>query len=121
MDAAVDSYLPRYFAPRVYQKRPELVERIHALMQWQDARGYAQLVRGMTERLDSHDVLDDVRVPAFVIAGAEDTISKPRLRAAADAMCAKFMVFSHGGHLPVWEAPDATADALLSFAQRARG
>jgi hypothetical protein len=47
MDAAVASDLPRYFAPAVYRERPELVERVRAIMQRQNARGCAQLVRGM--------------------------------------------------------------------------
>jgi 3-oxoadipate enol-lactonase len=122
MDAAVESYLPRYFAPHVYRERPELVERARALMQRQDARGCAQLVRGMKERLDSHDLLDDVRVPALVIAGAEDHYLKAEtLRTTADAMRAEFVLLDRVGHLPMWEAPDATADALASFARRARG
>jgi pimeloyl-ACP methyl ester carboxylesterase len=122
MDAAVESYLPRYFAPHVYEQRPDLVERARALMQRQDAHGCAQLVRGMKERLDSHDLLDDVRIPALVIAGAEDHYLKPEtLRETARAMRAEFVLLDHAGHLPMWEAPDATADALASFAQRARG
>jgi len=121
MDAAVESYLPRYFAPHVYQERPDLVERARALMQRQDAHGCAELVRGMKERLDSHDLLDDVRVPALVIAGAEDHYLKGEtLRATADAMRAEFVLLDRAGHLPMWEVPAETADALASFAQRAR-
>jgi 3-oxoadipate enol-lactonase len=122
MDAAVESYLPRYFAPRVYRDRADLVERARSLMARQNARGCAQLVRGMKERLDSHDLLEDVHVPALVIAGAADTYLKPEtLRETADAMRAEFVLLDDVGHLPMWEAPEKTADALASFAQRARG
>jgi 3-oxoadipate enol-lactonase len=122
MDAAVESYLPRYFAPHVYTERPDLVERARALMRRQDARGCAELVRGMKERLDSHDLLEDVRVPALVIAGGEDHYLKAEtLRETARAMRADFVLLDRAGHLPMWEEPGATADALASFAQRARG
>jgi len=122
MDAAVESYLPRYFAPHVYRERPELVERARALMQRQDARGCAELVRGMKERLDSHDLLEDVRVPALVIAGGEDHYLKAEtLRETASAMRAEFVLLDRAGHLPMWEEAGVTADALASFAQRARG
>ena len=123
MDAAVESYLPRYFAPSAYRERPELVERVRAIMQRQNARGCAQLVRGMKERLDSHDLLEDVRVPALVIAGAQDVYLKPQtLRETAAAMGgAAFVELDGVGHLPMLEAPAETANALATFAQRVHG
>ncbi len=123
MEPAVASYLPRYFAPSVYGDRPELVERGRAMMLRQNAAGCAQLVRGMKERLDSHDLLADVTVPGLVIAGDVDAYLQPdSLRATAAAMPdAEFVQLQDVGHLPMWEAPEATADALARFAQRARG
>ncbi len=122
MDAAVASYLPRYFAPQVYRERADLVERGRAMMQRQNPHGCAQLVRGMKERLDSHDLLGDVEVPALVLAGGADSyLGAETLRATAAAMRdAAFVLLEDAGHLPMWEAPAATAEALASFAQRAR-
>ncbi|HEY0395001.1 MAG TPA: alpha/beta hydrolase [Candidatus Elarobacter sp.] len=121
MDAAIESYLPRYFAPHVYGERPDMVQRARALMAKQSPRGCAQLVRGMKERLDSHDLLEDVVVPALVVAGGEDRYLEPgRLRETAAAMHAEFVLEAEVGHLPMWEAPAETADALASFAQRVR-
>jgi 3-oxoadipate enol-lactonase len=123
MDAAVESYLPRYFAPRVYLERPDVVERAKALMRNQSPRGCAQLVRGMKERLDSHDLLADVRVPALVIAGAQDAyLGAESLReTAAEINGAVFVQLDAVGHLPMFEAPEATANALAGFAQRVHG
>ncbi|MDQ6926790.1 MAG: alpha/beta hydrolase, partial [Candidatus Eremiobacteraeota bacterium] len=123
MEAAVASYLPRYFAPSVYRERPELVVRVRAIMQRQSARGSAQLVRGMKERLDSHDLLEDVRVPALVIAGAQDAYLKAEtLREIAAAIAgAAFVQLDGVGHLPMFEAPAETANALATFAQRVHG
>ncbi|MBV8368642.1 MAG: alpha/beta fold hydrolase [Candidatus Eremiobacteraeota bacterium] len=121
MDAAVESYLPKYFAPHVYRERPELVERARAIMLRQDPRGAAELVRGMKERLDSHDLLEDIRVPALILAGGEDAYLKPEtLRQTAAAMRAEFVELQRVGHMPLLEAPQQTADALASFAQRVR-
>ncbi|HWT04376.1 MAG TPA: alpha/beta hydrolase, partial [Xanthomonadales bacterium] len=112
MDAAVESYLPRYFAPGVYRERPELIERARALMLAQNPRGCAQLVRGMKERLDSHDLLEDVRVPALVIAGAQDSyLNTETLRATAAAIAgATFVQLDGVGHLPMLESSNKTAD-----------
>jgi pimeloyl-ACP methyl ester carboxylesterase len=123
MDAAIESYLPRYFAPRVYRDRPDLVERARAMMARQNPRGCAQLVRGMQQRLDSHDLLEDIGVPALVIAGGADSYLDARtLRETASAIRgAEFVLLEDAGHLPQWEAPERTADALASFAQRVQG
>jgi 3-oxoadipate enol-lactonase len=122
MDAAIESYLPRYFAPRVYHEHPELVERARGIMQRQNPRGCAQLVRGMKERLDSHDLLEDVHVPALVIAGALDAyLQTETLREIAAAIDgAEFVQLDAVGHLPMIEAPKATANALADFARRLR-
>jgi len=123
MEAAVESYLPRYFAPAVYRDRPELVARARAVMLRQDPRGCAQLVRGMHERVAGDDLLGDIRVPALILAGAQDAyIASDTLRATAAAISgAAFVLLDGVGHLPMFEAPQATADALASFAQRVRG
>jgi pimeloyl-ACP methyl ester carboxylesterase len=122
MDAAVESYLPRYFAPHVYADRADLVERVRAIMQRQNARGCAQLVRGMQQRLDSHDLLEDVHTPALVVAGGQDGYLQPEtLRATAEAISgAVFVELERVGHLPMLEAPQATAHALAAFAAECR-
>ena len=123
MEAAIDSYLPRYFAPHVYRDRPDLVERARGMMARQDPRGCAQLVRGMQQRLDSHDLLEDIDVPALVIAGGADSyLDAATLREIASAIRgASFVLLEDVGHFPQWEAPERTADALASFAQRVQG
>jgi pimeloyl-ACP methyl ester carboxylesterase len=123
MEAAIESYLPRYFAPGVYRERTDLVERARALMARQDPGGCAQLVRGMQQRLDSHDLLEDIDVPALVIAGGADSyLDANALRATAAVIRgAEFVLIDEAGHLPQWEAPERTADALAAFAQRVHG
>jgi pimeloyl-ACP methyl ester carboxylesterase len=122
MDAAVESYLPRYFAPQVYRDRPELVDRARALMAKQNPRGCAQLVRGMKERLDSHDLLPDIDVPALIVAGGADHyLPADALRTTAAAIRdARFVLADGVGHLPMWEAPALTSDALHELVQRVR-
>jgi pimeloyl-ACP methyl ester carboxylesterase len=122
MEPAIASYLPRYFASGVYREHPELVERVRAIMARQDPAGCAQLIRGMKARLGSADLLEDVHVPALVVAGGQDTyISPESLRETAAAMRdATYVLLEEAGHLPQLESPQRTADALAEFAARVR-
>ncbi len=121
MDAAVESYLPRYFAPHVYRDRPDLVERARALMQKQNPPGCAQLVRGMKERLDSHDLLEDIGSP-----GARDRRRRGQLSQTRDAARDRRGDSRRGVRAArkrrpppnVGSAGQKTADALALFAQR---
>ena len=120
MDAAVASYLPRYFAPHVYRENAALVERARALMARQNPRGCAQLIRGMKERVPGDDLLGDIGVPSLVVAGEEDTYLKPEtLRATASHIAnAAFASLPRVGHLPMWEAPEATGEAIRAWIAR---
>ncbi len=120
MDAAIESYLPRYFAPHVYRNRPDLVERARAVMARQDPRGNAQLIRGMKERVAGDDLLEDLRVPALVIAGAEDHYLKAETlrETAARIAGATFVELPAVGHLPMYEAPEQTTTALANWHER---
>ncbi|HTW85867.1 MAG TPA: alpha/beta hydrolase [Candidatus Sulfotelmatobacter sp.] len=122
MEPAIASYLPRYLAPPRYERQPELVERLRALMARQNPAGCAQLVRGMQARVSGEDLLADVDVPALVIAGAQDYyLTTATLRGLADAMGADYVELDGVGHVPMMEAPAPTGDALAAFAQRVRG
>ena len=120
MEPAIASYLPRYFAPGVYRERPELVARARAVMERQDPRGCAQLVRGMQQRVGSEDLLEDIAVPALVVAGAEDAYLRPgTLRDTASRIAgATFVELAGVGHLPMYEAPAATNAALTGWIAR---
>ncbi len=117
MDAAIESYLPYYFAPHVYRDRPDLVERARAVMARQDPGGSAQLVRGMKERVAGDDLLGDIHVPALVIAGAQDYYLKPETlrEIAARIAGATFIELPAAGHLPMFEAPEQTTTALANW------
>jgi 3-oxoadipate enol-lactonase len=117
MDAAIESYLPRYFAPHVYRDRPDLVERARIVMARQDPGGSAQLVRGMKERVAGDDLLEDIRIPALVIAGADDHYLKPETlrEIAARIAGAAFVELPAVGHLPMYEAPEQTTTALATW------
>jgi len=115
--AAVEAYLPRALAAAAAQP---LVERTRAMMVRQPAAGAAALLRGMQQRVDSSDLLEDIAVPVTIIAGAQDAwvaIGAAQRTAAAIASC-EFVPLADTGHLPMLEAPRATLTALAALAER---
>ena len=84
--------------------------------------GAAAALRGMAEREESLSLLDKIQVPAVVIAGERDSIVPLSLAAemASRLPKGKLVAIPNGGHMPMMEAPDQTAAALLELVERVR-
>jgi len=109
--------LPRVLGKTSLEERPELVERVTALIGEQDPRAIAGAQRGMAARPDSADVLAAVAVPSLVVAGEEDAITGPEVgrELAAAIPDARFLLVERAGHLSSLERPDVVNEALLDF------
>jgi pimeloyl-ACP methyl ester carboxylesterase len=115
-------FLPEVMLPKIlgktsHEERPELVERVAALIREQDPRAVAGAQRGMAARPDSTDVLASVAVPALVVTGEEDTVTGPQAGRdlAAAIPDARFLLVERAGHLANLERPDVVNEALLDF------
>src|SRR5579862_396763 len=75
MHPVVDAFVPRYFAPHVYEDAPELVARARAIVERTDPRGAAAMLRGMAVRSDSRDLIEEMRLPVALVAGAQDQVT----------------------------------------------
>ena len=90
-------------------------------MACQDARGCAQLIRGMQVRVGGEDLLADVRVPALVVAGAQDTYLDPKtLRAVANADMYTTLVGAPVGAGIAVSAPKTVVAALWESSTSSR-
>ena len=80
--------------------------------------GAAAMMRGMAQRVDSSDLLPELRMPVLVLAGAHDTIAPvPEARAVVDALeDAELVVFERSAHLPMLEEPERCSELLTAFA-----
>ena len=109
--------LPRLLGDTSRRQRPELVERVTALILDQDPRAIAGAQRGLAARPDAADVLPSIAVPTLVVNGEEDQLPDPdegrSLAAAIPA--ARFLLVEQAGHLVNLERPDAVNEALLDF------
>lgn len=120
MDAILEWYVDRMFAPEAHERRPDVVTAGRELMARQDPQGAVHLLRGMKERLSSEDVLEDVRVPTLVVCGAQDRLVPLAWsrRIADEVPGAMLVVVDGAGHTLPLEAPDRTARELAAFAAR---
>lgn len=75
-------------------------------------------VRGPVETV----VLEEIRVPTFIVWGAEDPlISVESGRRAAERMHAEFVVLEKTGHVPMEERPEELLQLVLPFLERQAG
>jgi pimeloyl-ACP methyl ester carboxylesterase len=112
-----EAMLPRLLGKTSLEERPELVERVTALVAEQDPRAVAGAQRGMAARPDATDVLASIAVPTLVVTGAEDALFGPEVgRELASAIPgARFLLVEEAGHLPSLERPEVVNEALLDF------
>ncbi|WP_251095504.1 alpha/beta hydrolase [Streptomyces sp. Caat 7-52] len=97
--------------------RPEVLARVLADVEAADPAALAWAQRAIAARPDSTDVLRTARVPALVIAGAEDElVAAPESRHVADTLpYGRLVTVPGAGHLPPLETPGAVTDALHTF------
>lgn len=116
-DALVDEVLPALTGPTTKDSRPEVVDRVTALLRACPPAAAAWAQRAMAARPDSLETLAGTDVPALVVLGAEDTLAT---REDAAAMVAalphgRLVVIDESGHLTALEVPDELTAALRSF------
>ncbi len=116
--AIAEAMLPKMFAPSAATTKPELVERVRALMAATPVAGIVGALGAMRDRPDSTTLLPALTdLPTLVLAGTEDQIT-PAASAAAMATAipgARFVGIPGAGHLATLEEPAATTEALRSF------
>jgi pimeloyl-ACP methyl ester carboxylesterase len=117
-----NGFLPEVMLPRLLgetsrDQRPELVQRVTAMVAEQDPRAVAGAQVGMAARPDATDVLATIAVPTLVVTGAEDELFDPEVgRELASAIPgARFLLVEEAGHLSSLERPEVVNEALLDF------
>jgi pimeloyl-ACP methyl ester carboxylesterase len=103
-----DQMIPRLLAPDPLQNKPQLADRVRALIENNRPEAIAAAQRGMAERADSTDLLSKISCPALIIVGSEDALTPPveaeKMRAQIPG--AKMAVIGNAGHLSNLEQPD---------------
>lgn len=112
--ALVEHVTPALLGATTRRRSPGLLARVLADARAADPAALAWAQRAIAARPDSTDVLRAARVPATVIAGAEDElVSADESRHVADALAdARLITVAEAGHLQPLEAPEAVTAAL---------
>ena len=116
-DAAVDSMLPKLFAPITYATRPEIVDRVKERALRLSAQGLANTLRGLAVRPDRTADLHRIPAPTLVLAGADDQLI-PHADAqilAGGIANARIVTIADAGHLAPLENKAAANAAILDF------
>jgi 3-oxoadipate enol-lactonase/4-carboxymuconolactone decarboxylase len=113
--AVAPAVVSRWFTPELRATRPDLVERMEAMVAATPAEGYAgccEAIAAMDLRAD----LERVEAPLLAIAGAADPATPPEhLAAVADgAVSGQLLVLPRAAHLASVERPEAVSAALLT-------
>ncbi len=107
LEPFVDDFLEAVLAPGTREDRPEFRARLKRQMMENSPIGVRGLLLAMASRIDTGRVLGSISVPALVVNGSEDRLTRP---ASGKAMAAKipnavFSIVEGAGHLSSAESP----------------
>jgi pimeloyl-ACP methyl ester carboxylesterase len=117
LEPFVEDFLTAVLAPGTRHTRPDLWDDLKRMMMGNSPIGVRGQLLAMASRVDTGRVLGKISVPALVVSGAEDRLTRP---ADGKAMAAKIpnSVFSEiegAGHLSSIEAPAAFNRVLRRY------
>jgi 3-oxoadipate enol-lactonase len=106
----------RWLTPDAVETRPDLVERVRAMIATATMEGYLNCAGAIT-RLDFMDRLSEIKLPTLLICGAQDFgTPTPGVREMQKRIAGSHYVeIDPAGHLSNIESPDAFDRALAEF------
>ncbi|MBV8246439.1 MAG: alpha/beta fold hydrolase [Candidatus Eremiobacteraeota bacterium] len=113
-EALVDAYAGRVLAPGADAR---IAMRITEIARAQRPGGAAAVLRGMAQRVSSEDLIDELDLPALLVAGKRDVfVSRESLESVRNALPhAKLVACERSAHLPMLEEPAELTRVLEEF------
>ena len=118
--AVADEMVPKLLGATSHALRPDLIERVRALILGNPSSAIEGALTAMMARLDSTPLLASITIPTLVLVGDEDVLTPPELSTAMTSRLpnAELLVVPKAGHLSNLEQPEAFNAALLGFLER---
>ncbi|MCI0545746.1 MAG: 3-oxoadipate enol-lactonase [Candidatus Rokubacteria bacterium] len=122
MEPLVEGTLERWFTPAFRARRPEVMDRVRAMIRSTPAAGYIGCCHAIP-KIDVTDRLGAVRVPALVIVGEEDPGTPVEMARAIHAAlpAAELAIIRSASHLSNLEQPEEFNRLLGAFLDKAAG
>lgn len=112
-----ESMLPRLLGSTSSERRPELIEKVRAMIRSCDTQGIVSAIEAIMGRQDSTRDLPRISCPTLVVVGEEDVLTP-----VADAVGmqnqisrSRLVILPQAGHLSNLEVPDGFALAVSDF------
>ena len=120
VDAIAAEMIPKLLGATTQGGRPDLVKHVRNLIAANTRHGIKGALTAMMDRRDSVPVLTQIKVPALIVAGSEDTLIPP---AEAEAMhraipTSRYEPMPFAGHLPNLEQSGPFDVLLWQFLQQ---
>lgn len=112
-----EASLPKLVGATTHASRPQVVERVKALMRQASVEGVADALSAMASRRDSTQLLSSIACPTLIVAGAEDALIPP---AESESMAraipgVRLDVIPQAGHLVNLEQPSRFQSAVADW------
>ena len=105
--AIADAQINGMVGKTTREKRPEIVQRMHAMMESAPVEGIVGALEAMMNRRDSTPMLAEIEVPVLIVTGEEDALIPPKeSRAMHEAIAHSTLAIIPGvGHVSNVEDP----------------
>jgi pimeloyl-ACP methyl ester carboxylesterase len=112
-----EAFIPDALGETTRRERPQVVERVRAMVRAADPEGVARALLAMRDRPDSLPDLPSIAVPVLALAGEEDTLTPvEEARTIAEGVPRGTLhVLPGAGHLSNLENPDDFTARLREF------
>jgi 3-oxoadipate enol-lactonase len=117
MRPIADTLTPKLLAPETLAARPDIIERVRAMILGTKPEGAAAASRGMAVRQDQTEWLAEISVPTLILVGSEDALTPPAMAEAMRAKIkdARLVAVEGAGHASNIERPAEFNRALADF------
>jgi 3-oxoadipate enol-lactonase len=121
MEPIVEPTLGRWFTAPFRERRPDVMDRVRAMIRATNPRGYAGCCHAISA-LDLTDRLSTIKVPTLIVVGEEDQGTPVAASRAIHAQIAgsELQIIKSASHLSNLEQPEAFTAALTTFLARLR-
>ena len=118
LEPFIRALVPKLFAPDKLAILPEEVESAKQIGLATDPQAAVQTLRGMRDRKDRLQVLQETSLPILLVAGDGDQIVPPAKTFLVEGEHVEQVLLEGVGHMGMMEAPEKMAEAITRFIGR---